>query len=110
MQNVLLVMTNVPDEATAQAVARLVVERQLAACVNILPAVRSVYRWQGKVEEATEVTMLIKSTQWRYAELESTIRKAHPYSVPEIIAMPVTAGLPDYVNWIVSETKKDGDV
>lgn len=110
MPDVLLVLTNVPDEATAHAIARKVVEGRLAACVNVLPPIRSVYRWEGKVEEANEVSLLIKTTQGRYAELESVIRTAHPYDVPEIIAFPVTAGLPAYLNWVVSETKKDVDV
>lgn len=110
MQDVLLVLTNVPDEVTAHTMARRVVGDRLAACVNVLPAVRSIYQWEGKVEETVEVTLLIKSTQDRYAALEAAIRKAHPYDVPEIIAMPVAAGLPAYLNWVVSETKKDVDV
>lgn len=110
MQDVLLVLTNVPDEAVAQNLARILVARRIAACVNVLPAVRSVYQWQGKVEDAAEVTMLIKSTQGRYAELEAAIVEAHPYDVPEIIAVPVAAGLPAYLSWVVTETKKDVDV
>ena len=110
MQDVLLVLTNVPDDASAHIIARNVVESRLAACVNVLPAVRSVYQWQGKVEEATEVTMLIKSTQDRYADLEAAIKAMHPYDVPEIIAVSVAAGLPAYLNWVLSETKKDVDV
>ena len=110
MQDVLIVLTNVPDEVIAHTIARDVVQRRLAACVNLLPAVRSIYQWEGKIEEAAEVTLLIKSTQGRYAELEAAIREAHPYDVPEIIAMPVAAGLPAYLDWVVSETKKDVDV
>lgn len=110
MQDVLLVLTNVPDELTAHAIARSVVGSRLAACVNVLPAARSIYQWEGKVEETVEVTLLVKTTQDRYVALESAIRKAHPYDVPEIIAMPVTAGLPAYLNWVVSETKRDVDV
>lgn len=110
MHDVLLVLTNVPDNESAHTIARNVVERRLAACVNVLPSVCSVYQWQGQVEEATEVTMLIKSTQDRYADLEAAIKEVHPYDVPEIIAVPVTAGLPAYLNWVLSETKKDVDV
>ena len=110
MHEVLLVLTNVPDEVTAHTIARRVVGERLAACVNVLPAVRSVYQWEGKIEEAGEVTMLIKTVKDRYAELEAEIRKAHPYEVPEIIALPVAVGLPAYMNWVVSETKKDVDV
>lgn len=110
MQDVLLVLTNVPDEASAKTIARVVVEGKYAACVNVLPAVQSIYRWQGAVEEATEVTLLIKTTRERYGELEAAIKGAHPYDVPEIIAMPVVAGLPSYLSWVVSETKKEVDV
>ena len=110
MQDVLLVLTNVPDEASAKTIARVVVEGKYAACVNVLPAVQSIYRWQGALEEATEVTLLIKTTRERYGELEAAIKGAHPYDVPEIIAMPVVAGLPSYLSWVVSETKKEVDV
>ncbi len=110
MQGVLLVLTNVPDAAAAHRIAHSVVERRLAACVNVLPTVRSVYQWQGNVEEADEVTLLIKCTQAGYPSLEAAIKEAHPYDVPEIIAIPVVAGLPAYLDWVVSETKKDVDV
>jgi periplasmic divalent cation tolerance protein len=110
MDQVLLILTNLPDEASAQATARMLVERRLVACVNLLPAVCSIYRWQGAVEEASEVTLLMKSTPSRYPELEAAIKAAHPYEVPEIIALPVAAGLPAYLEWVVSETKRDEDV
>lgn len=109
MQQTLLILTNVPDEPAAMAIARSVVEQRLAVCVNLLPTVRSVYQWQGAVEETSEVTLLIKTTQARYAELEAAIAAAHPYDVPEIIALPIVAGLPKYLDWVVSETKKDMD-
>jgi periplasmic divalent cation tolerance protein len=109
-QQALLILTNVPDDATARTIAQLLVERQLAACVNILPGVHSVYRWQGAVEEAAEVTMLIKGTAARYGEIEAAIAAAHPYDVPEIIALPINTGLPKYLDWIASETKRDVDV
>ena len=110
MQQVLMVLTNMPNETMANAVARILVEDRLAACVNVLPGVRSVYQWQGAVEEATEVTMLIKTAQSRYPELEAAIRSAHPYDVPEIIAIPLVAGFPAYMEWVISETKKDVNV
>lgn len=100
----LLVLTNCPDEATANAIALALVEEKLAACVNILPRVQSVYRWQGAVESASEIPLLIKSTVGRYAELEAAIRARHPYDVPEIIALPITQGLPAYMNWVATET------
>jgi periplasmic divalent cation tolerance protein len=110
MQQTLLVLTNAPDTVTAQVIAHSVVEQKLAACVNLLPNVLSVYRWQGVVEEASEVTLLIKTTQAGYTELETAIRAAHPYDVPEIIALPIETGLPAYLNWISAEMKKDVDV
>ena len=100
----LLVLTNCPDEATANAIALALVEEKFAACVNILPRVQSIYRWQGAVESASEIPLLIKSTVGRYAELEAAIRARHPYDVPEIIALPITQGLPAYLNWVATET------
>jgi len=110
MQQALLVLVNVPDEAVAQAIARLLVGQRLAACVNVLPTIRSLYQWQGAIEEATEVPLLIKTTQARYPELEAVIKTAHPYDVPEIIALPIIAGLPAYLQWLDAETKRDIDV
>jgi periplasmic divalent cation tolerance protein len=100
----LLVLTNCPDEEVANTIALAVVEARLAACVNILPRVQSIYRWQGRVESATEIPLFIKSTATSYPALESIIRQHHPYDVPEIIALPVTHGLPSYLNWVAAET------
>lgn len=99
----LLVITTLPDEASAAALAAHLVERRVAACVNILAPCRSVYRWQDKVEHADEVPLLIKTTQACYAGLEAEIRKQHPYELPEIVAVPVGAGLPAYLDWIAAE-------
>lgn len=107
MKSVLLVMTNMPDATSAETLARNLVANRLAACVNCLPGVRSIYRWQGAVEETNEVTLLIKTTAERYTELEAAIRQQHPYLVPEIIAIPPTTGWPPYLQWIVEETGKD---
>ena len=106
MQQALLVLTNLPDERAGKALAHHLVEQQLAACVNCLPRVQSIFRWQGAIEPADEVTLLIKTTQTRYAELEAAIKAAHPYQVPEIIAMPIVAGWQPYLDWIEHETKK----
>ncbi|HTN67322.1 MAG TPA: divalent-cation tolerance protein CutA [Burkholderiaceae bacterium] len=107
MPQPLLVLTSLPDLAGAQALARALVQQQLAACVNILPAVQSVYRWQGALEDAAEVGLVVKTTEARYAELELAIKLAHPYELPEIIALPIVAGLPAYLAWIAAETRKD---
>ncbi|MBI4754717.1 MAG: divalent-cation tolerance protein CutA [Betaproteobacteria bacterium] len=100
----LLVITNLPDEESARRLATTLVEARLAACVNILAPCRSVYRWQGAVENATEVPLLIKTTRSRYAELQAAVRAGHPYELPEIVAVPVVAGLPDYLSWVAAET------
>ncbi|WP_027457034.1 divalent-cation tolerance protein CutA [Dechloromonas agitata] len=101
-----LVITNCPDEETANRIALAVVEAKLAACVNILPRVQSIYRWQGAVESVAEVPLLIKTTAAAYPALEAAIRESHPYDVPEIIALPITAGLPAYLNWLAAETRQ----
>lgn len=104
-QPVLLVITNVPDRAAAEKLAHALVGSRTAACVNILAPCRSVYAWQGKVEQADEVPLLVKTTADRYDALERAIRANHPYDVPEIIAVPVTAGLPEYLQWVSDETR-----
>lgn len=103
MEN-LLVLTNCPDEAVANTIALAVVEEKLAACVNILPRVQSVYRWQGSVESATEIPLLIKTSAAAYPALERRIAELHPYELPEIIALPIAHGLPAYLNWLAAET------
>lgn len=105
MGDVWLVMTNTPDRKTARKIAALLVDRKLAACVNIVGACESVYRWDGKVESAREVQVLIKTTAERYAEVEATITALHPYQVPEVVAWPLAAGLPAYLDWIRAETE-----
>jgi periplasmic divalent cation tolerance protein len=105
IDNVLIVLTNCPDTEVADRLARTLVEQKLAACVNRLPAVNSVYRWQGAVERAIEVPLLIKSTRERLPEIQEVIRALHPYEVPEIVAIPVVAGLPAYLRWVVDETQ-----
>jgi periplasmic divalent cation tolerance protein len=103
----LLVLTNLPDATTARTLAGTLVAARLAACVNILAPCRSVYRWQGQIEDVEEVPLLIKTTAERYAALEATIRQHHPYELPEIVAVPLTCGLPDYLAWVANETTAD---
>ncbi len=103
----LLILTNLPDEASAQALAATLVSARLAACVNMLAPCRSVYRWQGAIEFAQEIPLLIKTTATRYAALEAAIRAAHPYELPEIIAVPVSHGLPEYLGWVDAETRAE---
>jgi periplasmic divalent cation tolerance protein len=100
----LLVLTNLPDRATAEALAEELVAQRLAACVNILAPCRSVYRWQMAVQRDEEHPMLIKTTRERYAALESAIRARHPYELPEIVAVPIELGLQAYLDWVAAET------
>ena len=97
-----IILCTCPDKDTAEKIAHLLVTGQLAALVNILPGLLSVYIWQGQVESAQEHLLLIKSRKDRYQALEAMIRDSHPYEIPEIIAVPVEAGLPEYLNWIDS--------
>ena len=106
---VLLVLTNLPDHAAAENLARVLIEEKVAACVNILGACTSVYRWQGAIENTQEIPLLIKTTQARYAAVEAVVRRMHPYELPEIIAVPLAQGLPGYLQWVrdtVSESRE----
>jgi periplasmic divalent cation tolerance protein len=101
----LLVVTNLPSREAAQTLAERLVEARVAACVNMLAPCTSVYRWKGETQRDEEHPMLIKTTRERYAALEAEIRKHHPYELPEIIAVPVVAGLAGYLDWVDSETR-----
>lgn len=103
-EQVLMAMTNVPDASSARTMARALVDARLAACVNILPGVQSVYRWQGAVEETGEFTLLVKTTRSHYPQLQQAILAAHPYDLPEVIAWPLTEGHPPYLHWVATET------
>ena len=97
---VILVVTNLPDSDSAFNLARQLVDLRLAACVNVLPAVTSFYEWEGRLEQATECTLVAKTVRSRYADIERAIVERHPYSLPEIIALDVTEGLPAYLQWV----------
>jgi periplasmic divalent cation tolerance protein len=101
----LLVLTNLPDRAAAERLADALIEKRVAACVNILAPCRSVYRWKETVQHDEEHPVLIKTTAERYPALESAIRAAHPYELPEIIAVPVERGLAAYLDWVAAETR-----
>ena len=100
----LLAFTNLPDRAAAERLAEALVEQRLAACVNILAPCRSVYRWKGAVQRDEEHPLLIKTTEERYPALEAAIRAAHPYELPEIVAVPIERGLPAYLDWVAAQT------
>lgn len=102
--NALLVLTNLPDRAAAEKLADALIQKRVAACVNILAPCRSVYRWKGEVQHDEEYPVLIKTTRESYAALEAAIREAHPYELPEIVAVPIERGLPAYLDWVAAET------
>lgn len=103
-EDLILVLTNLPDRDAATRLARVLVETRAAACVNILAACASVYRWQGGIENAEEVPLLIKTRAALYPQVEQTIREHHPYELPEIVSVPVIAGCPAYLQWVADET------
>ncbi len=99
-----LIISNVPDESVADTIARTLVEERLAACVNILGACRSIYRWQGVIESADECTLLIKTTERRHDACVRRLAALHPYEVPEIITLAPQAVWPAYAQWAGAET------
>ena len=105
MNQVLLIITNLPDAESAAVLARQLIEARAAACVNQLAPCTSTYRWQGNLETASEVPLLIKTTRAAYPRLEKLIHEAHPYELPEIVAVPVEIGLPAYLGWVNQETE-----
>jgi periplasmic divalent cation tolerance protein len=105
MSEVLMVITNLPDRATAERVAEALVTKNVAACVNILAECTSVYHWEGQLNHTKEVPLLIKTTRAAYPRLEDALRELHPYELPELIAVPVTTGLPAYLDWVRQETQ-----
>ncbi len=109
LSDCLLVVTNMPDAASAAQLAHRLMSERAAACVNQLAPCISTYRWQGKIESETEVPLLIKTSKSAYKRLEGLIHEIHPYELPEIIAVPLTAGLPAYLSWVSSETKPELD-
>ena len=99
-EETIIVLSTFPDTETARKIARALVEEKLAACVNIVPQVESIYRWKDVIETGNETLAITKTTTWKYDLLEARIRELHPYEVPEIISLRVSSGLPDYLSWI----------
>lgn len=104
-----IVMTSAPNREIAQGIARALVDARAAACVNVMSACISIYRWQGKIETADEVPLFIKTTESRYPEVERLIRSLHPYELPEIVAVPAGRGLPGYLSWVTEATSAGND-
>ena len=102
-----MIYTTYPSLVEAERIGKAVLERRLAACVNILAPCRSVYRWKGAIQHDEEHPMLIKTTPERYQALQQALREGHPYELPEIIAVPVERGLPEYLQWVADETRAE---
>lgn len=109
MTEVLLVFCTCPEDSTAAQIANTLVEEGLAACVNRQPAMSSTFRWKDRVQTESEVQMVIKTSRDGYPALERRLLALHPYELPEIIAVTVQAGLPDYVNWIIDSVNPRGE-
>ncbi len=102
-----IVLTTYPDAELAQQAARALVDRRLAACVNLLPEMTSVYRWEGDIESGQELQLMIKTRRSLFSEVRDYILKSHPYELPEILCIPVLTGSDDYLNWIETTTHDD---
>jgi periplasmic divalent cation tolerance protein len=105
MKSILVVFCTCPDEETARALAEGLLEEKLAACVNVLPGIRSIYRWQGEAQDDSEVLMVVKTTQLQLDRLAQWLEQHHPYELPEVIALPVSGGLQGYLDWVAQETE-----
>jgi periplasmic divalent cation tolerance protein len=104
MNELLLVMTSLPDKEAAEALAKRLIETHLAACVQIQTGVQSIYRWEGRVCEEQEAVLVAKTTAEQWSAISAFIKQNHPYDVPEIIAQPITHSHTDYARWVIAET------
>ena len=104
MQNYIVIMSTCPNKESAATVANILVEKRLAACVNILPGLTSVYQWKDQIESSEEHLLIIKSQETLFPEVEKTIVEYHPYELPEVIAVPIVNGLHDYLKWLGDNT------
>lgn len=108
MDRPVLVYTTYPSLVEAEQAGRLLVEKGLAACVNILPGMRSIYRWQGKIENADEVVMIVKTRDAQKAAVATEVKRSHSYDTPAILFLPADGGDAAYVDWILSESSGQG--
>jgi periplasmic divalent cation tolerance protein len=104
---ILLALSTFPDIETARRISRDLVTGNFAACANIIPAIESIYRWQGKVEQANETLVLFKTTAVRYPAFQEKLKSLHPYDVPEIIACPVDKASPEYLRWVIDSSASE---
>jgi periplasmic divalent cation tolerance protein len=104
----LVVLSTVGQAEDAERIGRALVERGLAACVNVLPAVTSIYRWKGKLEQGEERLLVIKTRAERFAALRQALVSLHPYEVPEVVALPIADGHQPYLDWLDESVREDG--
>ena len=104
-QEILLALSTFPDRETAQRISNQLVSEKFAACANILPSIESIYRWKEKLETGTEVLALFKVSEDRQSAFQEKLRSLHPHEVPEIIFVPISGGLPDYLRWVVESCR-----
>lgn len=104
MEQVSIILVTAGSEEEAAKIGHALVEEKLAACANIVPVIRSIYRWKGKIHDEKECLLLIKTRTSLFAALRDRVRALHSYETPEIVAFPVEQGLPDYLNWVIAET------
>jgi periplasmic divalent cation tolerance protein len=107
MTDKIVILSTCGTEAEAERIARNLIEARLAACVNIVPRVRSIYRWEGAIEEAAECLLVIKSSRALFDRLREALESAHSYDVPEIVALPVVDGAPAYLAWVDKNLAKE---
>ena len=108
MSGARVVLVTAPSPDVGAALGRALVDERLAACVNVIPGLTSIYRWQGQREEASECLLVIKTDETRYAELERRVLELHPYTVPEVLALPVERGAPAYMEWLKDSVAIEG--
>ena len=104
MTEYIIVFITAPNEKEAACISQTIVGERLAACVNIIPSVRSIYRWQGRVEDEQEVLLIVKTKRALFERLKERVTALHTYSVPEILALPLAGGSEAYLNWLGQET------
>lgn len=104
----IVVLITTGSEAEARRIARALVEQELVACVNILPSVRSIFRWEGQVLEEQEFLLVAKTVSQAFERVATAVKSMHSYSLPEVIALPIKQGLPEYLSWVRDVTKSTG--
>ena len=109
MSEFLVVLVTTPDSATSEKIAEALVSERLAACVNIVPSIQSIYRWEGEINRDPESLMIVKTTRDRYEALENRVRQLHGYSTPEVIAIEIESGSSDYLRWLADSVSTKND-